>query len=466
MDSRDTVKGVIQSNPAMGPLRVHPSNPRYFTDGSGKAIYLTGSHTWTNLQDAWTTDPPRTLDYTAYLDFMQQYNHNFMRMWRDEHPKYEYSSFPTFAYTTPHPWERTGPGNAGDGEPKFDLTEFNQGDFDRLRSRVIAARERGIYVSIMFFEGHAAQFATEAWFSHPFNINNNVNEIDGDSNGDGQGLEIYTLQVPEVTALQEAYVRKIVDTVNDLDNVLYEISNETGPYSRDWQYHMINYIKDYETNYKPNQHPVGMTFQYEGGSNETLFNSPADWISPRQADSEPYKNDPPAADGSKVIILDTDHLWGASGAQRTWVWKSFLRGHNPIYMDSYYDDSPFGPPADESIRENMGYTLNHAHKVNLAAMVPRGDLASTDYCLANPVADGAEYLVYLPHGGTVRVDLSGSPGELSVAWFNPSTGVTTFKGTTAGGAERSFTAPFSGDAVLYIWDGPIFQFYLPLIARS
>ena len=35
----------LTAAPATGPLRVHPTNPRYFTDGSGKAIYLTGSHT-------------------------------------------------------------------------------------------------------------------------------------------------------------------------------------------------------------------------------------------------------------------------------------------------------------------------------------------------------------------------------------------------------------------------------------
>jgi len=29
-------------SPVSGPLRVHPANPRYFTDGSGKAVYLTG----------------------------------------------------------------------------------------------------------------------------------------------------------------------------------------------------------------------------------------------------------------------------------------------------------------------------------------------------------------------------------------------------------------------------------------
>jgi hypothetical protein len=34
-----------------GPLRVHPANPRYFTDDTGRAIYLTGSHTWANFQE-------------------------------------------------------------------------------------------------------------------------------------------------------------------------------------------------------------------------------------------------------------------------------------------------------------------------------------------------------------------------------------------------------------------------------
>jgi hypothetical protein len=34
---------------AKDPLQVHPKNPRYFTDGSGKAVFLTGSHTWGSL---------------------------------------------------------------------------------------------------------------------------------------------------------------------------------------------------------------------------------------------------------------------------------------------------------------------------------------------------------------------------------------------------------------------------------
>jgi hypothetical protein len=85
--------------------------------------------------------------------------------------------------------------------------------------------------------------------------------------------------------------------------------------------------------------------------------------------------------------------------------------------------------------------------MNLVDMVPSNDLASTAYCLANP---GKEYLVYLPEGGQVTLDLSAVSGELKVEWFNPTTGEAKPSGVTTGGRRRDFTAPFSGDAVFYL----------------
>jgi len=302
-------------SPTAGPLRPHALNPRYFTDGTGKAIYLTGSHTWSNFKDMGKTDPPPAFDFDAYLDFLQQYNHNFIRLWTWELAVYTYDGELTYAQT--FPWLRTGPGIALDGKPKFDLASFDQSYFDRLRSRVAAAGRRGFYVSIMLFEGHGLHDSLKPWCwnGHPFNVNNNINGIDGDPDRDGRGLEIQTLKLPAITALQEAYVKKIVDTVNDLDNVLYEIANESGTYSTEWQYHMIRYIHEYEKG-KPKQHPVGMTFQWAReyrGTNENLFNSLADWISPNPDGG--YQDDPPAADGRKVILSDTDHLWGSEATE-------------------------------------------------------------------------------------------------------------------------------------------------------
>ena len=112
----------------------------------------------------------------------------------------------------------------------------------------------------------------DPWKYHPFNRENNINGLDGDPNRDGRGSETHTLQIPEVTRIQEAYVRKVLDTVDDLDNVLYEISNESNPDSQPWQYHLINYIKAYEAA-RATPHPVGMTVAWPAGSNPGVFGS-------------------------------------------------------------------------------------------------------------------------------------------------------------------------------------------------
>jgi len=106
------------------PLTVHPNNPRYFTDGSGRAIYLTGSHTWANLQDVGLTDPSPLFNWTTYLDFMQKYGHNFMRLWVWEQAAWAPWTREEY-FIHPLPYMRTGPGTALDRKPKFDLNRFN-----------------------------------------------------------------------------------------------------------------------------------------------------------------------------------------------------------------------------------------------------------------------------------------------------------------------------------------------------
>jgi hypothetical protein len=441
--------------PATGPLQRSPQNPRYFADARGRPVYLTGSHTWLNLVDGGSTDPLPRFDYELWLRFLEQQNHNFFRLWTWEQAKWTVE--PDTLYYGPNPYLRTGPGIALDGKPKFDLTKFNPAYFDRLRQRAIAAGERGMYVSIMLFNGWSVAYpkgkwrGANPWRGHPYNRANNVNGIDGDRNDDDSGAEIHELIDPKVTALQEGYVRQVIETVNDLDNVLYEISNESHDGSVLWQYHMIDVIKTYEKR-KPKQHPVGMTSIWPGGRNVDLYRSNADWISP-----DGSLDDAPAADGQKVILLDTDHLCGFCG-DRYWAWKSFMQGHNPIFMDLY--DDAYGDVGydlsnanDTNLRINLGHTLANANRIDLTTMMPHGELSSSGYCLANPTVSGAAYLVYLPTGGDAVVDLAGTPGTLTVEWFDPATYRIEPGGTIDGGAERSFTAPFDDDAVLYLHQG-------------
>jgi len=424
-----------------GPLRVHPRNPRYFADRSGRIVYLTGSHTWTNLQDGDASKPP--FDFNAYLDFLVRHNHNFMRMW-----SWQATGAWIFPSISPHPWERTGPGNAVDGKPKFNLLRLNQAYFDRLRARVVAARNRRIYVSVMMFVGGNFEVPNELR-RHPFHRDNNVNGIDADVDGDGSGRECVTMsdhpRVRAVRDIQVAYVKKVVDTLNDLDNVLFEIVNEGG--TKDWDWFMVRLIKDYEKT-KPKQHPVGLT-GHGGESNDSMLASPADWFSPGASDWPDLRSDPRAVDGRKVSILDTDHIWGEGGS-RVWVWKSFMRGHNPIYMDriaALTGDSRGEIPGAEEVRTAMGHTRTIANRINLANMTPHNDLASTGYCLAQP---GTEYLVYLPEGKQLRVDLSAARGTLSAQWFNPRNGKFDRAFRVEGGQAREFTPPDQNDWAIHL----------------
>jgi len=470
------IMSIASFSEAKGPLSVSKDNPRYFTDPDGNIVYVTGSHTWNNFKDMSKSDPPRPFDYEGYLNFLQKYNHNFIRLWTWELTKYTYEGIAeidseafqgVMNYAKQFPWQRTGPGDALDGKPKFDLSKFDESYFERLRSRVTLAGERGIYVSIMLFEGHGLHSSKPPWRwdGHPFNIQNNINGIDGDPNKDGMGIEIQTLQIPEITKIQEKYVAKVIDTVNDLDNVLYEIVNESGKYSTEWQYYMINFIHNYEKK-KPKQHPVGMTFQWAPGdmrgSNANLFNSPADWISPNPEGG--YTDNPPTADGSKVILTDTDHLWGIGGNQ-AWVWKSFCRGMNPLFMDPYLEvkkeskkdgnvvwtdymsAEPKLDPKWDPIRKSLGYTLSYAKRMDLAKAIPRNDLSSTGYCLANI---GKEYLVYAPNGGEVTIDLTDAEGKLIGEWFNPNNGTVTASGIELNKGKVTLKPNFDGDAVLFV----------------
>jgi hypothetical protein len=100
----------------------------------------------------------------------------------------------------------------------------------------------------------------------------------------------------------------------------------------------------------------------------------------------------------------------------------------------------------------MGVTRKVAERVDLATMLPLPDIASTRYCLAEP---GKQYIVYVPNGSEVTVNLTDAKGKFRAEWVHPIEGTTKSGGVVEGGALRTLKSPFEGDAVLLL-----------LIARS
>jgi hypothetical protein len=216
------------------------------------------------------------------------------------------------------------------------------------------------------------------------------------------------------------------------------VANETTVIgSKAWQYHFIGFLKTLQAT-KRLRHPVGMTVADTEVNNAALFASAAQWISPGTEGG--YQDDPPAAEGKKVILSDTDHLWGVGG-DADWVWKSFLRGLNPIYMDPLFEEAKH-----EAVRKAMGQTWRLAAKMNLAQMTPQPDLCSTGYCLAAP---GKEYLIYQLGKGAFTVTLTA--GAYEAEWLDPQADLLWPKQRIeSSGGQETFTPPTKGQAVLHL----------------
>jgi hypothetical protein len=479
----------------LGRLEVSERNPRYFAvaaphEDSGHLVYLTGSHVNNNFHDglgfgAACSERAEVFDFDAYLGFLVEHGHNFVRLWRWEQFKGYLAPADVHLCMTPQPWERTGPGLAKDGKPRFDLTKLEADYFDRLRHRVLEAGRAGIYVSVMLFEGFSLHLTAtpDNIEGHPFCGLNNVNGVGITSIVDYQVLPLD----PRVRELQEAYIRKVIDTVHDLPNVLFEVANESSGMAADkvempggmsidtpigdsteWQYWVIDTVKRYEAEQGYDPHPVGMTFQYpvadQARVNDVLWDSPADWISPGFDDGDmPVDSrwflDPPANDGRKVVISDNDH-YSPMFADAAWAWKSFARGHNPILYDLGIVGGPqpadpsAGTPSYDSLepaRFALGDTLRYARGVDLAAMEPRGDLSSSNFALADV---GREYLVVHPAGEGPELAVRLSKGTYRVQWHDISTRTDEPFGTVEvdhDDARITFRRPGHADADVVLW---------------
>src|SRR5262245_25865950 len=265
-----------------GPL-VASGNPNYFKDARGAVLILAGSHTWNTLQDWGSHGSPQTLDFNAYVSFLIAHEHNFTLLWATELPKVcglpTRAHFAPYLTVSPHPWRRTGPGTATDGGLKFDLTKLDQSYFDRLRTRTETLRDAGIYVGVYLFTGEFLNKFRCSSDGYPFTGANNINAVDDGYDGGAQGIGAISMNAPNaITAFQDAYVEKVIDTLNDLPNVLWVVSEEAPKTSMWWNSHQISHIRAYEST-KPHQHPIGYGAVMEA-PDSTLYNSDADWVKP------------------------------------------------------------------------------------------------------------------------------------------------------------------------------------------
>lgn len=228
------------------PIQLHPDNPHYFIWRDKATVLITsGEHYGAVLN--------RAFDYRKYLTTLESYGFNLTRTFSGAYCE------PVGAFKIRNntlapakdqficPWARSETVGYANGGNKFDLTKWDSEYFKRLRNFVKEASRRGIVVELVLF---CPFYEDGMWQLSPMNAANNINDI-----GKMERTEVYTLKYPELLAVQDKMVRRIVRELRNFDNVYYEICNEPyfGGVTVEWQNHIAETIVRTEEKFKTQQ---------------------------------------------------------------------------------------------------------------------------------------------------------------------------------------------------------------------
>ncbi|HTM52920.1 MAG TPA: DUF4038 domain-containing protein [Pirellulales bacterium] len=199
------------------PIAIHPQNPKYFLFRDRPLVLIAASEHYgavvnrafdfeRYLKDA--ADKKQTMTRTFLLFREQQSSRNPSSPIKPESPD----------YLTPYP--RVGPGKAMDGEPLYDLDQWNPEYFSRLKAFLARASELGIVVELTLFSN---TYADGVWALNPLRAANNIQHV-----GEVGWQDYTSLKNRQLNERQFALVEKIVRETSQFDNVYYEICNEPG----------------------------------------------------------------------------------------------------------------------------------------------------------------------------------------------------------------------------------------------
>ncbi len=399
-----------------GLLKVHPVNPRYLTNDSGDPILLIGPHTWHVFQDYDDGKRQTDFDYDAWLAELESAGFTFFRGWT-------WSD----GYYAPLPFEEV----TIQGRRVYDLTRWNERYFKRLRSRIEAAAEHGLYTSVMLFQSWSVDDREGArrpdpWIVHPLRKSNNV-----------QRTQTRNHSGSRLARIHDEYLRRMVDALYDLDNFVWEVGNELGGGSGPWVRLIVDRLRELEEQKvasdpedRNRRHLIWASCIGSRSMPGPAFG--ADLVSPCNTERYGVETEgrcfdvkrsakPPAADGARVVIADSDHL-APLAADPDWAWKSFFRGLHPIALTI-----PLGKESLPWWRGRCGLDRGRgqtvrleralktiariARRIDLAGSAPQtttrpghaGSVSSSGYSLfsieesdGSNLPDGRRFLVYQP----------------------------------------------------------------------
>ena len=238
------------------PLSLHPQNPHYFLFRGEPAILIGSTEHYGAVMNL-------DFDYITYLNELAASGLNVTRTFSGAYvePAGAFGIKKNTMAPAPErficPWARSKEPGYANGGNKFDLSEWDEAYFARLKDFIAEAGKRNIVVELDLFSNY---YDTVQWKLSPLNILNNINRI-----GDFKDhKEVLSLKHSDLLNVQEKMVRKIINELKDFDNLYYEVCNE--PYFgdtlalREWEDHMTGVVAEAEKDFV-NKHLISNNVQ-------------------------------------------------------------------------------------------------------------------------------------------------------------------------------------------------------------
>jgi hypothetical protein len=468
-------------------VRINPENPKYLLfRGKPLALVSPSEHYGSVIN--------RPFDYEKYLDDAAAHKITMTRtflLYREMQSARNPSS-PCKPESPDYisPFVRKGPGKAMDGEPVYDLDEWNPEYFDRLHKFLDAASKKGIVVELTVFSN---SYSPDTWALNPLRAENNLQHV-----GAIDWEEYITLKDKELVRRQTAYARKIIEETSKYDNVYYEICNEPGggiaghatPADVDlWQEEMARVMREEMKRLKrphllsgqqaftygaKNAFPMDATFAgktfdivNEHPLPNTLFDSRVfemgNFMSKELMLEDVGSFCRTAYSRPKPTVMDEDNTASLYRDITGWTihrkraWTSLLNGCHYDYIDfSITVGSETGTAASQAgIRTWMQHLSEFMASYDFVHAKPDTSWVSTssEHLLVSGLSNsGHDYVAYLadrrelsdPHAGEAisgRVSLELPLGEYDVSLYSPSSGEYSPAIRLTGGAKYAMKLP-------------------------
>jgi len=433
-----------------GPICTHPENPHYFLFNGEPTILVTSAEHYGAVVN-------KDFDTIAYLDALRSYGLNYTRIYPGAlfEPRDKFLPGNTLGPRPEAlllPWARSEQPGYKLGGNKFDLSRWDADYFQRYRSFIGEAGQRGIVVEICMFN---CQYE-DTWGISPLGGGNNIQGVGGCPFDDAQ-----TLRHPDLVAAQEAYVRKLTEEANEFDNVILEICDEPillgtpAAEAGAWISRMIDVVLAAEKGL-PKRHLIGQQVQgtfggpcdFSGDRRVGLIIAQYTWEAMSAQLGGMHALDTLYAQSKPIEINETNYypIWYSGdtvAASRVEAWEFIVGGGagfnqlNGLYTVA----NPTGDtPDNAAICAALRHLLAFMHRFDFVHMrpdrnavvggVPQGALCR---CLSEP---GRQYAVYVHHSknergasyhvqvGTYQIDLVLylPPGRYRAEWVEPASG--------------------------------------------